>query len=193
MFPHRLSSDALAKLIIESWPTHQIDIGQRADTIHPTSVPPYWLVRSELEKAILRQKVVTLTPHTPYPQRTVYSSQDGDNWVAIDAYTWTEVHPINGVLFTLTTGPHERRYEAVTEGGATWHTLRTALSTENHLNSLQGFFIRDFNVETSSFRYYPAAEIAEKAEGALKGHRWHRRRYKAVRVFLKLEQEVSHV
>ena len=190
MFQHRYHAVELAQLMLQVWDTHQIDVGTRNINAPGVTKPPPWLAQS-IAINMDRTTLITLTPRTPYPERVVYEAEGECNWVAISSYNWREEHPVNGTLFRLEISDKLRRYIAVTAHSFEWHALRDYLLDSSTI-ILDGFYVRDYDPVKQTFRYYPAQEVADKALGLVRGHRWHRRRFKAVRVFLKLDEGGQH-
>lgn len=192
MFEERYHNVELASLLHRIWQTHQIDIGSKTINSPGKTVPPKWLLES-MTMGNARDLLVTITPRTPYPERVVYKADGVSSWKSITSYVWTEEHPVNGTLFRLETSTGYRRYAAVIPRSSEWSTMRRYLEhPDPSVCVLEGYYVRDYDPIKESFRYYPAQEIADKAKGLVKGHRWHRRRYKAMRVFLELDKGGSH-
>lgn len=186
MFQHRYHAVELAELMLQVWDTHQIDVGTRNINSPGVVKPPPWLIQGTVFNAN-DAALITFTPRTPYPERVVYEAEGEGKWVTISSYHWREEHPVNGTLFRLDISHKLRRYTAVTTQSPDWHAIRAyLLDSSTHI--LDGLYVRDYDPVKQSFRYYPAQEVADKALGLVRGHRWHRRRFKAVRVFLKLDE-----
>lgn len=190
MFQQRYHAVELAQLMLQVWDTHQIDVGARTINAPGVAKPPKWLTESMVANAE-RSSLITFTPRTPYPDRIVYQADGVTSWVTISSYHWHEEHPVNGILFRLEISEKLRRYIAVAAQSVEWHTIRGYLH-DSSTHILEGFYVRDYDPVKQTFRYYPAQEVADKALGVVRGHRWHRRRFKAVSVFLKLDEGGYH-
>lgn len=186
MFEQRMSDEDIIHCITQCWQSHQIDIGKNSMNTEGRELPPNWLLQRVLYEASQEATMITFTPHLPYPERVVYEYGDG-LWRSIETYHWKEYHPVNGILFTLDVTPGYRQYTALKKTDPIWGTLRAYLIRDHKLDLLDGFYVRDFDVEKQTFRYYSAKEVALRAESTGQGHRWHRRRFKAIRVFLEME------